>query len=95
MGRPKRVVLREADFATPAEAHEYLAGRLGFPDYYGRNMSALADCLAEAGLPMLINVRIDPDALPPEMHANVINLVQVCAREALVNENVSLIIEHP
>ncbi len=75
--------------------HDYLKEALGFPDYYGRNMSALADCLAEAGLPMLINVRIDPDALPPEMHANVIKLVQVCAREALVNENVSLIIEHP
>ena len=74
--------------------HEYLQKALGFPAHYGRNLSALADCLAEAGEPLLITIAIDADALPTEMQAHVLKLVQVCAREALVNENVSLIIEH-
>ena len=28
-------------------AHDYIAGCLGFPDYYGRNLDALADCLGD------------------------------------------------
>ena len=75
--------------------HEYLRTSLGFPDYYGDNLSALADCLAETAKPTIITFAIDEDALPNEMQAYVLKLVQVCAREALVNENVSLIVEHP
>lgn len=28
-------------------AHEYLAGMLSLPDYYGKNLDALYDCLTE------------------------------------------------
>jgi len=75
--------------------HEYLREALGFPDYYGSNLSALADCLAETAKPTIVTFAIDEDCLPTEMQAYVLKLVQVCAREALVNENVSLIVEHP
>ena len=54
--------------------HEYLQQSLGFPDYYGRNFSALADCLSEAGEPLLITVNIDPDTLPTDMQAFVMKL---------------------
>lgn len=93
------MVLREATITSDKclyreMTHEYLQQSLGFPDYYGRNFSALADCLSEAGEPLLITVNIDPDTLPTDMQAFVMKLVQVIARESLVNENVSLIIEH-
>lgn len=29
------------------ESHIYLAKKLNFPDYYGRNLNALYDCLTE------------------------------------------------
>ena len=29
------------------EAHAYIAGVLGFPPYYGKNLDALFDCLCE------------------------------------------------
>ena len=75
--------------------HEYLQESLGFPDYYGRNLSALADCLAETGTPTLITICVREEELPAGMGAYLMRLAQVCAREALVNENVSFIIEHP
>ena len=33
----------------PDQAHEYLARTLALPDYYGKNLDALYDCLAEKG----------------------------------------------
>ncbi len=30
-------------------AHDYLAKQLGLPEWYGRNLDALADCLGEMG----------------------------------------------
>ena len=73
--------------------HEYLQEALGFPDYYGRNLSALADCLAEMGEPCAITFDIDADELPAGMQAYLLRMAQVCAREALANENVSLVIK--
>jgi RNAse (barnase) inhibitor barstar len=75
--------------------HEHIQKELGFPEYYGRNLSALADCLSDVSHPTLITIRIDEEKLPAGMEAYVLRLAQVCAREALANENVSLIIEHP
>lgn len=74
--------------------HDYLQEALGLPDYYGRNLSALADCLAEIAEPTLVTVAVSPAELPAEMQAYVLKLTQMCAREALVNENVNLIVEH-
>ena len=76
------------------ELHTYIANELGFPDYYGKNLSALADCLSEMGVPALVTFAVREDELEPGMQAYLMRFVQVCAREALVNENLSLIIEH-
>ena len=73
--------------------HEYLQESLGLPDYYGRNLSALADCLAEAGTPLSITFDIEEDEIPAGMQAYLLRLAQVCAREALANGNVSLTIK--
>lgn len=32
---------------SPESAHRYIANTLGFPEYYGNNLDALADCLSE------------------------------------------------
>lgn len=41
------IVLDPARMETRAEAHLYLQEQLSFPDYYGKNLDALYDCLTE------------------------------------------------
>ena len=43
----KSFFLDGAQMETREKAHEYLAKTLGFPDYYGKNLDALFDCLTE------------------------------------------------
>ncbi len=43
----KAIVLDFHEFDTARAVHEYLADRMGFPDYYGHNLDALYDCLTE------------------------------------------------
>ena len=43
--------------------HDYLARKLDFPEYYGKNLSALADCLAEEDRPTLITFKVDEDEI--------------------------------
>ena len=35
---------------TKTDAHPYLKEMLSFPDYYGKNLDALYDCLCEIGI---------------------------------------------
>lgn len=36
------------------QLHDYLAGKLAFPSYYGRNLDALYDCLGDIRQPTII-----------------------------------------
>ena len=89
------VNITEAQLTSQEALHSHLKKELEFPDYYGANLSALADCLSDITHPTLITICIAEDELEPGMRAYVLRFVQVCAREALANENLSLSIEHP
>ena len=43
----KEIVINCANIATREELHEVLARELNFPDWYGRNLDALHDCLTD------------------------------------------------
>ena len=43
----KEIIIDGRDIFTTADIHEILAGELNFPDYYGKNLDALYDCLTE------------------------------------------------
>lgn len=45
----KKVVLHCEKMLQKDEVHSYLAQMLDFPDYYGKNLDALFDCLCELG----------------------------------------------
>lgn len=51
---------------TSQEAlHAFIAKKLGFPDYYGGNLAALADCLSEMGVPTRITIAINDYEVEP------------------------------
>lgn len=43
----KTVILDGNVVHSREELHEYLAKEFGFPDYYGKNLDALHDCLTD------------------------------------------------
>ena len=45
----KNVIIDCENLLQKEQAHLYLAQILDFPDYYGRNLDALFDCLTELG----------------------------------------------
>ena len=51
------VELNNHAFACAREVHDYLASELGFPEYYGRNLDALHDCLGDVFTPTTIRIR--------------------------------------
>lgn len=52
----RRVTLSGNKMKSKELMHTYLAKKLKFPTYYGKNLDALHDCLSEIGHPLHITV---------------------------------------
>lgn len=44
-----KIILDGKKMTSKEETHTYLKETFGFPDYYGKNLDALHDCLTEMG----------------------------------------------
>ena len=52
----KRITLTGNKMTSKEVLHSYLAKKLEFPAYYGKNLYALHDCLCERSTPLHITV---------------------------------------
>ncbi len=52
----KKVTIELSGFADRYELHDYLAEKMGFPDYYGHNLDALYDCLTDISVPTAVGI---------------------------------------
>ena len=85
----RTVTLYETDFPDAASVHEFLARELAFPDYYGANLAALADCLADIDTPTRIVVeRVDDELWDERPWFG--RICKVLAREGLASEELEV-----
>ena len=85
----KRVTLSGNKMTSREVLHTYLAKKLAFPSYYGKNLDALHDCLCERNTPLHITVTYT-DRLKKHLGDYGELLLQVLQEAAEENEQISL-----
>ena len=80
----KIVILDSKKMLEKEKMHEYFAKKFDLPEYYGRNLDALFDCLCEINEPMLIKLK-NESALDVATKESLTQLFRdVCSENALV-----------
>ena len=80
----KIVILDAKKMLEKEKMHEYFAKKFDLPEYYGKNLDALFDCLCEINEPMLIKLK-NENALDSATKESLIQLFRdVCSENALV-----------
>ena len=80
----KNVSLDAKKMLEKEKMHEYFAKKFDLPEYYGKNLDALFDCLCEINEPTLIKLK-NENALDSATKESLIQLFRdVCSENALV-----------
>ena len=80
----KSVILDAKKMLEKENMHEYFAKKFDLPEYYGKNLDALFDCLCEINEPTLIKLK-NEDALQGDTKESLIRLFHdVCNENELV-----------
>ena len=80
----KSVILDAKKMVEKEKMHEYFAKKFDLPEYYGKNLDALFDCLCEINEPTLIKIK-NENALDSAIKESLIQLFRdVCSENALV-----------
>ena len=80
----KIVILDAKKMLEKEKMHEYFAKKFDLPEYYGKNLDALFDCLCEINEPTLIKLK-NEDALEASIKDGLIELfLDVCNENEIV-----------
>ena len=80
----KSVILDAKKMLKKEKMHEYFAKKFDLPEYYGKNLDALFDCLCEINEPTLIKLK-NEKFLDDSAKESLIQLFRdVCSENALV-----------
>lgn len=52
----KKITLDFENISNKEDMHKYLAEKFEFPDYYGKNLDALFECLTDIAEPTAVNI---------------------------------------
>lgn len=87
----KEYVLDYERLQERRKAHSYLKKRMEFPDYYGRNLDALFDCLTELGECTIV---LKKDGFQDEAEGYGAKIQKVLEEAAGLNPNLKLEIQY-
>ena len=80
----KSVILDAKEMAEKEKMHEYFTKKFGLPEYYGKNLDALFDCLCEINEPTLIKLK-NENALDKSTKESLVTLfLDICAENEMV-----------
>lgn len=80
----KIVILDAKKMLEKGKMHEYFSNKFDLPEYYGRNLDALFDCLCEINEPTLIKLK-NENALDSTTKESLTQLFRdVCSENELV-----------
>ncbi len=88
----QEVFINGRDFETAEEVHEFLKDTLDFPDYYGKNLSALYDVLTDLNEDTRIVLNLS-DAEDDGMIEFLERMAEVATDAAAENDYLEIIIE--
>ncbi len=77
----KKVILKFDRFETIDEVQDYLAGAFAFPEYYGRNLDALYDCLTDLDEYTCVGLFLPKEESPLRQYAERMTRVFLDAEE--------------
>ena len=80
----KQIILDGNILADAAQVHDYLKELLNFPEYYGKNLDALYDCLTEM---KDIEITITPPLEDGAIYQKILRVFKAADRE---NESLHL-----
>jgi len=80
----KQVIINGAAVTSMADIHRILAEELAFPEWYGKNLDALHDCLTEISEETHITL-LQPEALLERLGRGYARLCRVLADSAEEN----------
>ena len=88
----KRLFLNARRMTTRERAHEHLKERLRLPEWYGKNLDALRDCLGEISEPTRITIRFSPvlEQMLGEYGQSILRVLRQAAEE---NWNINLTVK--
>ena len=86
----RKIVLEGKYLLDKGTSHEYLKKTLNFPEYYGKNLDALYDCLTDLG-ETVIEIKMPEGQIPDDETAYFKKILRVFQMAAKENENLSVI----
>ena len=84
------IVLDGLELRSLAEVHDRFAQALALPEWYGRNLDALFDCLTELKAPVTVR-HLHQEALEDRLDRRGRALVRLLRRAAAENPQVTLL----
>ncbi len=84
------IVLDGLEIASMEAVHDRFARDLNLPEWYGRNLDALFDCLTDQGEPVTVRL-LHQEALEDRLGRRGLALVRLLRRAAAENPQVSLL----
>ena len=80
----KSVILDAKKMLKKEKMHEYFAKKFDLPEYYGKNLDALFDCLCEINEPTLIKLKNENTLDDGTKESLAALFLDVCAENELI-----------